>query len=68
MGRWTVAEVASFLRIRELAGPAKVLAESGVNGNDLLGLRLEVLTAELRLSTFAARKVVLARDAFQAES
>jgi len=67
MGRWTVAEVASFLRMRDLAGPAKVLAESGVNGNDLLGLRLEVLTAELRLSTFAARKVVLARDAFQAE-
>ena len=54
--------------MRDLAGPAKVLAESGVNGNDLLGLRLEVLTAELRLSTFAARKVVLARDAFQAES
>ena len=54
--------------MRDLAGPAKVLAESGVNGNDLLGLRLEVLTAELRLSTFAALKVVVARDAFQAES
>ena len=36
---------------------------SGVNGRDLLNTTLEELTGDIRLSVFAARKVLSARDA-----
>ena len=49
---------------RDLAGPAEQARMSGVNGADLLQLLREDLSSEVRLSPFAARKVVAARDAF----
>ena len=64
MRSWSVAETGRFLEERDLAGPAEQAQMSGVNGADLLQLSREDLSSEVRLSPFAARKVVAARDAF----
>jgi len=64
MRSWTVAEAARFLQGHDLEGPAQSMRLSGVNGADLLGLSLEELSSGIRLTPFAARKVIAARNAF----
>ena len=61
---WPVAGVVAFLENADLAGPAKVLVANGVNGQDLAEMTSDTLQNELRLSAFAARKVLRARDAY----
>ena len=64
MRAWTVAETARFLDENDLAGPADIARASGVNGSDLLQLSLDDLIKEVRMTPFAAKKVVAARAAF----
>ena len=64
MAEWSVAGVVSFLHGADLEGPAQVLFNHGVAGADLVSLTADVLTNDLRLSTFASRKVLAARDQF----
>ena len=66
MRAWTVAETARFLDENDLAGPADIARASGVNGSDLLQLSLDDLIKEVRMTPFAAKKVVAARSAFLA--
>jgi hypothetical protein len=66
MRRWLVKDVSSFLDKADLKGPAAVLYANGVSGKDLAELGVDSLVAELRLSAFAARKIIAARDAFLA--
>ena len=64
MRSWTVAETGRFLEDQDLEGPAELFRMSGVNGIDLLQLSLSELCTDVRLTPFAARKVVAAREAF----
>ena len=64
LAKFTVSEVSGLLRSKDLSGPAQVLESNGVNGADLLGLSATQLQTELRMSVFAARKVIAARDTF----
>ena len=64
MRGWTVANVVAFLAGRDLAGPAATCHTNGVNGADLLEITTDTLVDELRLSPFAARKVLSARDTY----
>ena len=64
MKTWTVDNVVAFARARDLAGPAAALFSNAVNGLDLLALDLDTLVNDARLTPFAARKVLSARDAF----
>ena len=66
MGQWSVNSVVSFAHGRDLTGPATALFASGVNGSDLLEVTEDVLVKDVRLTPFAARKVLAARDAFLA--
>ena len=64
MRQWGAADVARFLEDADLAGPAGTLFTSGVNGVDLEIMTDTKLMSELRLTSFAANKVVRARDIF----
>ena len=64
MSEWRVGDVVSFLTQKDLAGPASVMHANGVNGADLLGISKSTLEQDLRMSSFAARKVVSARDLY----
>ena len=64
MAGWSTAELMSFLVRKDLAGPARILHSNGVNGADLLDIAEPTLTEDLRMSCFAARKVLSARDAY----
>ena len=66
MRAWSVNELGSFAKARDLAGPASVLAASGVNGADLLTMDEATLVHDVRMTPFAARKVLRARDSFLA--
>ena len=59
----TCAELMCMLQKADLVGPAEILFRNGVNGQDLINMTPAVLAEELRLSPFAARKVLAARDA-----
>ena len=48
----------------DLSGPAKLLFQNGVNGADLTMLCDRALVDDLGMSSFAARKVLKARDDF----
>ena len=61
---WTVAEVVSFLKANDLEGPSETIFTNGVRGSDFLDMPVEVFTQDLRLSAFAARRIVAARSAF----
>ena len=61
---WTAAEVSSFLEQADLSGPAAHLFANGCNGADLFKATSSTLTSELRLTLFAASKVLAAREAF----
>ena len=62
MTGWPVRDVVSFLEGNDLQGPASVFHANGVNGSDLLAMTTDTMVQELRLSSFAARKVADARD------
>ena len=62
--RWTVAEVVSFLKSKDLAGPANVLFANGVRGEDFITMLVESFVHDLRLSEFTARRLAAARDIF----
>ena len=64
MKTWSAKTVTGFLEQADLVGPAKLLFQSGVNGADLIEFRIQELVDDLRLSAFAARKVLKARDDF----
>ena len=66
MATWTADDVKDFVQSRDLSGPAAVLFASGVNGSDLLALDEDSLVKDVRLTPFAARKVLAARDGFLA--
>ncbi len=66
MKTWHVDNVVAFAHARDLAGPATALFRNAVNGADLLVLDFDTLVSEVRLTPFAARKVLNARDAFLA--
>ena len=63
VSEWTAADVMSFLAQKDLDGPARVLHANGVNGADFLDMPEQTLVEDFRLSRFAARKVLRARDA-----
>ena len=62
--QWRVDAVVSWAVARDLAGPSKVLHENAVNGQDLLDADEGLMVKDLRLTPFAARKLLRARDAF----
>ncbi len=64
MQSWSASELAAFLRKKDLEGPAKQLFEQGVSGEDFAGLTDETLTKELRLTVFAAKKLLRLRTTF----
>ena len=64
MASWAVADLVLFLEKHDLAGPANVLYQNGVNGRDLLDMSPDSMQHDLRLSAFAARKVLVARDTY----
>ena len=64
MAAWPVRDVVAFLSGKDLEGPANVFHANGVNGTDLLTMTINVMVQDLRLSSFAARKVASARDTF----
>ena len=64
MKAWSVSEVAGFLRGVDLEGPAAALHASGVNGDDLLHVTSVILRDDIKLTPFAARKVMSARDEY----
>ena len=64
MERWTVDELVRFLTEYDLEGPARILFANGVRGQDLKLLTATVLSADLGLSSFAATRILNAREAF----
>ena len=64
MKQWAVCGVVSFLKGEDLEGSASAFFANNVSGADLVNISQETLIQDLRLSAFAARKVLTARDAF----
>ena len=64
MQGWRVDAVVDWARARDLLGPAKVLHENAVNGQDSFDAGEGVMVKELRFTTVAARTLLRARDAF----
>ena len=64
MESWRVADVVAFLTQQDLSGLAGVLSANGFNGHDLARTDIEELTQDLRLSRFAAQKVLRARAVY----
>lgn len=63
MASWRVDQTAEFLALRDLRGPAEAMRASGVAGIDLLAWSTAgEVQADLKLTPFAARKVLAARD------
>ena len=62
---WKVAEVAHFLRERDLCAAAKILENNDVNGRDLAALTSVDMQEAFRMSGFLADKVVVAREEFR---
>ena len=61
---WSARETHYFLKGVDLVVPAETSFKAGFNGKDLHDATKEVLMSDLRLSPFAACKIVLARDAY----
>ena len=64
MTAWKVADVAEFLRSSDLAGAASVCEANDINGRDLLAATKETMIGPIRITEFAAAKILAARDAF----
>ena len=54
----------SFLKAKDLEGPARVLFNNGVRGGDFAAITLDDLVADLRMSTLASRNVLQVREEF----
>jgi hypothetical protein len=59
-----VEETVSFLRGCDLEGPAATCYTSAVAGADLVRITQEELISDVKLTPFAAKKIVNARDRF----
>ena len=57
-------ELIRRLSSHDLQGPAAVLFANGFASKDFANVDVKTLTGEIRLSIFAARKVLAARDTF----
>ena len=67
MSEWGVGDVARWLEDADMEGTAAIFKAEGVSGKDVLDfVSAESMTADLRLSPFAARKVSGYRAAFLA--
>ena len=66
MRRWRAADVTAFLTAKDLAGPAEVLFKNGVAGKDFETMNTAIMKEDLRLSAFAADKIVAVRAEFLA--
>ena len=67
MASWGVDQLAEFLALRDLCGPAEAMRASGVAGVDFLAWNSAgEVQVDVRLTPFAARKVLAARDEFLA--
>ena len=64
MKAWCVQGVGNFLRHADLQGAAATCQANGVSGEDLFELCAARLRVDLKMTPFAARKVVQARNAF----
>ena len=67
MAAWSVRELHDFLQDQDLAGPAAHLQSQGCSGGDFLSLTPRDFERDLKLTRFAARKLVAARDRFLAQ-
>ena len=58
MSEWGVGDVARWLEDADMEGTVAIFKAEGVSGKDVLAfVSAESMTADLRLSPFAARKV-----------
>lgn len=64
MAQWSVAQVVAFLERSDLHGPAQTCHRNGVAGSDLVEISASELIDDLRMTSFAARKVIAARESF----
>ena len=64
MEAWCVQDVGNLLRHADLQGPAARRQANNVSGEDPFELCAERLRDDLKMTPFAARKVVQARNAF----
>ena len=65
MMAWGVDQLAEFLAQQDLHGQASSIISSGVAGADLMAwTAASALQADLKITPFAARKVLAARDQF----
>eukprot|EP00973_Karenia_brevis_P021115 2903808-Karenia_brevis.AAC.1 len=64
MKAWTADETADFLRSVDLDGPAEHCYRNGMSGADLFYAREWTLQDELRLTPFATRKILAARNGY----
>ena len=64
MARWSVADLAGFLKGHDLEGPAATLVANGVRGEDFLQLAATDLAEDFGLSAFATRRVLAARGSW----
>ena len=64
MARWTCRNLHDYLEAHDMAGLAAQLHSQSVDGSDFLSLSQEELTQELRLTPFAAKKLLKAREEF----
>ena len=65
MSSWSVEDVGNFFNSMDACGIAAVLQANSVNGSDLLLFQsAEQLVEDLRLTPFAARKVLALRTTF----
>ena len=62
LATWKTEQVAQFLESSDMRGPATFFRTNAVNGEDFESMTLETLVQELRMTPFAARKVLRARD------
>ena len=68
IAKWTAIEVQEALRAKDLEGPARVLFDNGVCGQDFLELTYHVMQSDLRMSKLASTNVMRARAACLSES
>ena len=66
MASWTSTMLRDFLSGQDLVGPASQIHAQGVDGADFLELTLAVLTHEIKVTPFAAGKLLKVRDRFLA--
>ena len=64
MATWTCQNLHDDLEAHDMTGLAAQLHNQSVDGSDFLSLSEEALTHELRLTPFAAKKLLKAREVF----